>query len=57
MGAGEIILIVICTAVVFGVIIAAIVRKKQGKSSCGGDCSCWGGCSACKNVHKDIKKK
>lgn len=58
MGAiiGEIILIALCAAVVIGVIVTAIIRKKQGKSSCGGDCGCCGGCSACKNVHKEEKK-
>lgn len=52
----EIILIALCAAVVIGVIVTAVIRKKQGKSSCGGDCGCCGGCSACKNVHKEEKK-
>lgn len=58
MGAiiGEIILIALCAAVVIGVIVTAVIRKKQGKSACGGDCGCCGGCSACKNVHKEEKK-
>ena len=38
-------------AIVIGVIIAAVVRKKKGKSSCGCDCSsCYGCCN-----HKDSK--
>lgn len=50
MGVREIILIVVCAAVVIGVSVSAYVRKKQGKSSCdcGGDCSCCGGCSYAK---------
>lgn len=53
----DIVLIIGCVAVVLGVAIAAIIRKKKGKSSCGGDCGCCGACSACKYVQKDNKKK
>lgn len=45
MGIWEIILIVACALVVIGVIISAIVRKKQGKHSCGYYCD--GDCSRC----------
>lgn len=56
----DIVLIIGCVAVVLGVAIAAIIRKKKGKSSCGGDCGCCGACSACsacKYMQKDNKKK
>ena len=53
----DIVLIIGCVAVVLGVAIAAIIRKKKGKSSCGGDCGCCGACSACKSMQKDNKKK
>lgn len=53
----DIVLIIGCVAVVLGVAIAAIIRKKKGKSSCGGDCGCCGACSACKYAQKDNKKK
>lgn len=46
LGVGEIILIVACTLIVVGAIATAIIRKVQGKSSCGGDC---GNCSACEH--------
>ncbi len=44
MGAPEIILIVACAALVIGVIVARILRKKKGKGGC--DCGC-SDCSAC----------
>lgn len=53
----DIVLIIGCVAVVLGVAIAAIIRKKKGKSSCGGDCVCCGACSACKYAQKENKKK
>lgn len=42
----EILLVAVCVAVVFGVTLSAIKRKKKGKSAfgCGGDCS---HCSQC----------
>ena len=53
----DIVLIIGCVAVVLGVAIAAIIRKKKGKSSCGGDCGCCGACSACKYMPMDPKNK
>lgn len=57
MGPFEIILIIVCVAIVVGVCAASIIRKKKGKSSCdcGGDCSCCSHCSYGKtaNVGKD----
>lgn len=44
----DIILIIACLAIVFGVAIAAFIRKKKGKCSCG-DCSC---CDCCKTDKK-----
>lgn len=41
----EIIVIAACSLIVAGVIIAAVIRKKKGKTSCGCDCSsCPGHC-------------
>ena len=44
----EIILIVVCAAVVIGVLISFIIRKKKGKCSCdcGGDCPHCAGCAS-----------
>ncbi|MEG1804990.1 MAG: FeoB-associated Cys-rich membrane protein [Clostridia bacterium] len=35
----EIIVIIACSAIVVGVVISAIIRKKHGKSCCGSDCA------------------
>ena len=46
----EILIIIAACLVVLGVIISAIVRKKQGKAGCDcgcGSCSGCAGCSAC----------
>ncbi len=40
----EILIIIAACLVVLGVIVSAIVRKKQGKTGC--DCGC-GNCSGC----------
>ncbi|MBO4594094.1 MAG: hypothetical protein J5697_00160 [Clostridia bacterium] len=53
MGIWEILLIVGCATIVFGVIIGSIVRKKQGKHSCGFYCD--GNCGHCIKA-KDEKK-
>lgn len=50
MGAVEILVIIGASAIVLGVIIAAVIRKKKGKSSC--DCGC---CSCC-NKNCSVKK-
>lgn len=41
------VLVLVVLLVVVGLIVRGMVRdRKQGKSSCGGDCaSCHGGCS------------
>lgn len=49
LGVGEIILIVACACIVVGAIATAIIRKVQGKSSCGGDCGCCDACPHCKS--------
>ena len=54
MGALEIILIVVCVAVVGGVAVSRIIRRKQGK--CGEDCGCdCAHCSHCK--YAGLEKK
>lgn len=46
MGPLEIILIIVCAAVVIGVIASRIIRRKQGKPDC--DCGeCGGNCAHC----------
>lgn len=47
MGVWEILLIIACAAIVISVITTSIIRKKQGKNSCSGNCS---QCSGCKNT-------
>jgi len=58
MGPGEIILIIVCAAIVIGVITASIVKKKQGKHTCdcGFDCAHCPGCSSCSSKPKTNKK-
>ena len=53
MGVWEILLIVGCALIVSGVIIGSIVRKKQGKGSCGFYCD--GNCSHCIKAKEDKK--
>lgn len=55
LGVGEIILIVACALIVVGAIVTAIIRKVQGKSSCGGDCGCCA-CELCK-LHDSSEAK
>ncbi len=55
MGPLEIILIVVCSVIVIGAIVAHIIRKKKGKSSC--DCgACSGNCSCCHGADESKKK-
>ena len=54
MGAGEIILIVACAAIVVGVVVAVIVRKAKGKPACCDECS--GNCSCCATANKQVDK-
>lgn len=48
----EIIVIIAAAAIVLGVVIGAIVRKKQGKSGCDCGCSACPHCAACASVKK-----
>ena len=48
LGVGEIILIAACALIVVCAIVTAIIRKVQGKISCGGDCGCCSACPHCK---------
>ena len=52
----DILIIVAAVSVTAGVIAAAIIRKKQGKTCCGSDCSSCAGCSAC-HVKKEKTEK
>ncbi len=56
MGVPEIILIIACAAVVVGVAVVSVIRKKQGKCSgdCGGDCS---HCSGCTHTHTNTQDR
>lgn len=56
MGFWEIILIIGCAALVIGVGIASIVRKKQGKSSCDCGCDC-SHCNRCSRLQEEKDKK
>lgn len=52
LGVREIVLIVVCVAVVLSVTIVAILRKRKGKCSCCDECD--GKCPHCKdNNHVD----
>ena len=52
LGAGEIILIVACVAIVVGVIATVIVRKLKGKPACCDECS--GNCPHCSATNKQV---
>ncbi|MDY6367198.1 MAG: FeoB-associated Cys-rich membrane protein [Clostridia bacterium] len=54
MGVLEIILIAVCAALVIGVVITSIIRKKQGKTSCDCGCDCCH-CSGCSSKPKSTK--
>lgn len=51
----EYLIIGLAAAFVLGVIVFTVVRKRQGKSSCGCDC-CGGNCSACMQKEKQENK-
>lgn len=53
----EILIIVLAAAFVIGVTVWSVVRRKQGKNSCGCDCSHCSGCSACKTAQKRANDK
>ena len=57
MGVFEIILIVACAALVIGVTVATIIRKKQGKSSCDCGCDCCQYHCSCNKKKQDEKDK
>lgn len=57
MGILEILLIIACTAIVFGVIITSIINKKRGKSSCDCGCSACSKCSGCFNKAAKTEKQ
>ena len=44
----DILIIIAAVSVTAGVITAAVVRKKKGKSGCCGECSSCAGCTACR---------
>lgn len=50
----EIIVIIVCSLIVLGVVIMALINKKKGKTSCGCDCANCKGCTH-KNSYKTDK--
>lgn len=56
MGFVEIIVIVCAGALVSGVIVAAIIRKKKGISSCDCGCDC-AHCKGCGIKKPEVKEK
>ncbi len=48
----DILIVALAAVAVVGVTVAAIIRKKQGKTSCGCDCSSCAGCSSCSSAKK-----
>lgn len=57
LGVGEIILIVACAAVVIGVVVAAIVRKRKGADSCCDECGSCPHCHRCADKNNSEKIK
>ena len=53
---GTIIILLVLTAVVTGIVLGMIKDKKQGKSSCGGNCAHCKMCTACKSVKNGESK-
>ncbi len=55
---GTIIILLILIAVVTGIVLGMIKDKKQGKSSCGGNCAHCKMCTACKgDKNREMKCK
>ena len=52
----EVLLIVACVAIVVGVVISHIVRKKKGKSSCDCGCSDCASCAYCAEAKRKHTK-
>lgn len=50
----EILLIVACAAIVIGVTVCAVIRKKKGKCSC--DCESCSHCAYCSHGNEENKK-
>lgn len=46
--AGTIVVSFLLLAIVTAISLSLIHNKKQGKSSCGGNCSACGGCAHCR---------
>lgn len=57
MSIWEILLILACSAIVIGVIATSIIRKKQGKTSCEGNCSHCSGCQSKSDLIENYRKK
>lgn len=53
---GSIVVLVIILAIVAAVVAKMIRDKKNGKSSCGGDCSSCGGACGCGGASVQNKK-
>ena len=52
---GTLLISMLLILMVVGIIISMINDKKQGKSSCGGNCANCRLCTACKTVNKNGK--
>lgn len=52
----DILILALAVAAVVGVVTATILRKKQGKTSCGCDCASCAGCSSCPSAKKTENK-
>lgn len=55
--AGTIVITLILALAVAGIIVFLIKEKKQGKSSCGGNCAHCKMCSGCKNSGEQVPNK
>lgn len=55
----EILIIIACLLIVFGVAIGSVVRKKKnkGKGGCGCGCAGCSGCSVLKSYKKPTEKE
>ncbi len=52
------IVLIAVLVLITGLLIYSMIRsKKQGKSSCGGNCSACGACNGCNTCVKDSKIK
>ena len=53
---GTIIILLVLTAVVTGIVLGMIKDKKQGKSTCGGNCANCKMCSGCCQANDNNSK-